>query len=241
MNPPEVHLKTGRSEVCPEEVRWRAFPLGEANVPVFLKPGRGLLEYGIKTIIDRLDVENAPRYQPDDTATFCNIYAYDVCCLAGVYLPRVWWTEHSVNKWKMGEEIIPQYGETVLEMTANALLTWLIKFGPLFGWEQTSDLTTLQQSVNNGSLGLIAAQGNPPVHGHISIVMPERDKDIAWWTKGEVEIPLQSYAGRENVKFGGALAKTWWYSASFSNYGYWIWRPQNPIQFDPHKLKLSPP
>jgi hypothetical protein len=32
------------------------------------------------------------RYQPRDGLTFCNIYAHDYCFLAGVYLPRVWWT-----------------------------------------------------------------------------------------------------------------------------------------------------
>jgi hypothetical protein len=37
------------------------------------------------------------RYQPRDGLTFCNIYTHDYCYLAGVYLPRVWWTQAAIR------------------------------------------------------------------------------------------------------------------------------------------------
>ena len=48
----------------------------------------------LDAIVDYLAVDKPShvRYQPHDGLTFCNIYAHDYCHLAGVYLPRVWWT-----------------------------------------------------------------------------------------------------------------------------------------------------
>ena len=64
--------------------------------------------------------------------TFCNIYSHDYCLLAGVYLPRVWWTPGAIERLTQGEAVQPLIGNTIVEMRANALFRWLRDFGPLF-------------------------------------------------------------------------------------------------------------
>ena len=61
------------------------------------------------------------RYQPRDHATFCNVYAHDYCHLAGVYLPRVWWTAGAIERLAGGERVAPRYAQTVDELRANDL------------------------------------------------------------------------------------------------------------------------
>jgi hypothetical protein len=45
-----------------------------------------------------VDKATHKRYKPIPNATFCNIYAHDYCHLAGVYLPRVWWSAAAIEK-----------------------------------------------------------------------------------------------------------------------------------------------
>jgi hypothetical protein len=56
-------------------------------------------------VIDWLAVDKAAnkRYQPRSGSTFCNIYTHDFCHLAGVYLPRVWWSQAAVGKLAQGQ------------------------------------------------------------------------------------------------------------------------------------------
>ena len=108
-------------------------------------------------------------YQPDSNSTFCNIYAHDYCHLAGVYLPRVWWSQAAIVDLAQGKSIQPLYGKTIDELRANDLFRWLRDFGPAFGWRQTSTLTKLQTEVNQGAIGLIVARRvQDGKSGHIS-------------------------------------------------------------------------
>ncbi|MBC8064059.1 MAG: SH3 domain-containing protein, partial [Chlorobia bacterium] len=63
----------------------------------------------IVKIIAWLDVENSKhkRYLPGGGKTYCNIYAHDYCYLAGVYLPRVWWTGSALVRIGKGENVPP--------------------------------------------------------------------------------------------------------------------------------------
>src|SRR5688572_8800840 len=53
-------------------------------------------------IVQALAVEKSARYQPTATSTYCNIYAYDYCYFAGVYLPRVWWYDKAIAELVQG-------------------------------------------------------------------------------------------------------------------------------------------
>src|SRR5262245_9719 len=120
---PEVHLKaTGRRD----STAGRANPLGERHQPSSAA--------GLDAIVRFLNVEASVRYARTTENTFCNIYAYDYCTLAGVFLPRVWWTGKALDRFAAGEVVPVKYGETIAEVNANGLYEWLREFGPQFGW-----------------------------------------------------------------------------------------------------------
>jgi hypothetical protein len=84
-----VHLREHRPEVTRDSVNFRAFPLGEPAMPGRTAGTAPERAAQLSAIIDFLDVENRRRYAPAEKATFCNIYVYDYCYLAGIYIPRV--------------------------------------------------------------------------------------------------------------------------------------------------------
>lgn len=157
------------------------------------------------------------RYQPTANATFCNIYAHDYCKLAGVYLPRVWWKADAITKWKAGQNVAPQYGVTLSEVTANALVGWFKDYGATFGWRSSDSLTELQDEANKGSVVVIV--GRAPGHGHIVAVVPETDTHKAKRNAaGAVTTPLQSQAGSTNFNYGAT--SNWW--TTHTDPGFWI-------------------
>lgn len=163
------------------------------------------------------------RYQPHDGLTFCNIYAHDFCHLAGIYLPRVWWTSSAIAVLSVGGSVEPKYGDTITEQRANDLFRWLREFGLSFGWRQTGSLTKLQMEVNQGAVGLIVAQrkqdGRP---GHITVVVPETaDFAAKRAANGDVVAPLQSQAGATNFSYGTGKAG-WWTDSQFSESAFWL-------------------
>ena len=163
------------------------------------------------------------RYQPRPGATFCNIYAHDYCHLAGVYLPRVWWTGDAIARLASGETVVPRLGQTIDEQRANDLFRWLVGFGPRFGWRQTSTLTKLQTEANAGAVALIVArrvvEGRS---GHITIVIPESAEGRARRdASGTVIAALQSQAGARNFR-RGAGPLNWWKGEQFADSAFWI-------------------
>jgi hypothetical protein len=176
-------------------------------------------------IIDWLAVDKAGhrRYQPRDGLTFCNIYAHDYCHLAGVYLPRVWWTPKAIESLAQGKDVEPLFGNTIAEMRANDLFRWLRDFGARFGWRQTGTPSKLQQEVNQGAIGLISARRKEDGRsGHIVAVVPETEEVRARRASaGEVIAPLQSQAGTTNFRYG--TGKTdWWKAEQFAESGFWL-------------------
>jgi hypothetical protein len=178
----------------------------------------------LAAIVDYLAVDKAAhkRYKPTATATFCNIYVHDFCHLAGIYLPRVWWTERAIVKLLAGETVAPLIGNTIREMRANDLFRWLKDFGLRFGWRQAGTLDELQDAANQGGVGMIVALRKVESRsGHIVIVPPETEDDKAVRKQGHVTMPLQSQAGSINFRYGNSTLN-WWKSDKFADSAFWI-------------------
>ena len=152
------------------------FSLNEPGQPLRSNSGDpSVLREEVMEIIDWLNVEKQThkRYQPGEGKTFCNIYSHDFCHLAGVYLPRVWWTQRAIEKLARNEAVPPLLGSTIEEIRANSIFGWLRDFGERFGWRQTGELTKLQNAANLGGIGLIIAKRiDEGRSGHVTIVVP---------------------------------------------------------------------
>jgi hypothetical protein len=202
-----------------------AHSLNEPNQPQRKGTTPDELRTELAEIIDWLavDKQSHKRYQPLPNATFCNIYAHDYCHLAGVYLPRVWWTAASIEKLTRGEQVEPLLAATIDEQRANDLFRWLRDFGLRFGWRQTGTLSKLQLEVNQGAIGIIVARRKVDgLSGHIVAVVPETaDERARRNSSGEVIAPLQSQAGRTNFRYGtGKL--NWWKGEQFAESAFWL-------------------
>lgn len=208
----------------------RTDPAGAHSLNEPGQPGRRAttaegLRAELAAIIDWLavDDERHARYQPASRQTFCNIYAHDYCHLAGVYLPRVWWSAGAIERLARGEEVDAQLGRTIDEQRANDLFRWLRDFGLRFGWRQTGTLSRLQLEVNQGAIGLIVARRREEGRsGHIAMVVPETDEHLARRdANGEVIAPLQSQAGTVNFRYGTGK-RDWWKGEQFAESAFWL-------------------
>lgn len=215
---PAAHLALNSASAKRALTTGRPYPLSEAD-----RPGRALgTPAELEAIVRYLDVEKSPRYKRTDSQTFCNIYACDYCYLAGVYLPRVWWTPRALADLDAAKPVAAKYAETVMELNANALYTWLRDFGPAFGWTKVNSLDNLQEAANSGRIGVICAQRNPlSKSGHIAVVVPESaPPSVAQQGADGVTVPLQSQAGRNNYCFS-CVPGRWWESLQFQAFGFW--------------------
>ncbi len=217
--PPKAGLVTRRRDVA------TARSLNEPGQPGRKGTTPDELRAELAALIDWLDVENPQhrRYQPREGLTFCNIYAHDYCHLAGVYLPRVWWTPTALMALAQGKVVDPHLGSTIAEVRANHLHEWLRDFGLSFGWRAAGSLTELQTEVNQGAVGVIVAlrkESRKP--GHISVVVPETlDHRARRAASGEVVAPLQSQAGTSNFRHGPGKTN-WWLGTQFADFGFWL-------------------
>lgn len=224
---PAVHLDPGTMSVKRSNLA-RAYPLNESGL--VKKDLRQITDaqertQAIADVLNFLDVEHSARYAPNSTSTYCNIYAYDVAWCLGAYLPRVWWTADAIVKWQQGKQVPVQYENTVTELTANRITDWFEKFGSVFGWVRQFDLTAFQNEVNTGQLGILVAQRiNMNNSGHIVAVVPETGSFRAKRNgAGQVIVPLQSQAGRNNRKY--SAANPWWEDKTrFRKFGLWLWK-----------------
>jgi len=215
-----VHLSTTKKVVRNNKERL-AYPLNEAGQPTRTSTAAAAVKAKeLTAIIKWLDVEKKARFSPTSQFTFCNIYAYDYCYLAGVYLPRVWWFAAALDKLKAGKAVSPIYAETVGEMNANSLFNWLKEYGPTFGWNRTFDLTQAQNAANDGQVVIICGQNKVPnKSGHICPIVPETTSAKALRDGATVTKPLQSQAGRVNRQY---MTQQWWTNGTFRDSGFWI-------------------
>lgn len=77
------------------------------------------LRADLARFVDWLAVDKGShtRYQPWAGLTFCNIYCHDYCHLAGVYLPRVWWTSPAIVALSQGQTVKPLIESTIVEVS----------------------------------------------------------------------------------------------------------------------------
>jgi predicted chitinase len=202
----------------------RLYPLGEAGRPKVTASSPVAQAEQLLDIIRWLDCENPEhkRYQAKGRANHASTYVGDYCDLAGIYLPRVWWTGDALARIAQEQKVEVAYDRTVRELSTNGLFDWLTDHGTQFGWHREIDLIVLQEAANAGEVCLIVARSADLSRpGHIVAVVPEhegcrakRDRD------GDVLRPVESYCGSRNVRC--ATARTaWWLAGKYQSYAFW--------------------
>jgi hypothetical protein len=202
-----------------------ALSLNEPGQPTRTGATPEALREDLRRIVDWLAVDKTShlRYLPREGLTFCNIYAHDFCTLAGVYLPRVWWTQDAIEALARGASVQPRLGATITEQRANDLYRWLAAFGPRFGWRRAGSLDELQAEANLGAVALVIARRKVDgKSGHVTMVVPESEDFRARRdASGRVVTPLQSQAGASNFRFGTG-SPNWWNGELFAESAFWI-------------------
>ncbi|MCY1420665.1 hypothetical protein D9M71_362940 [compost metagenome] len=221
---PPVHLQRNLKTITRASEDGRAYPLGESRRPQ-RKAGKPEARAAqLLKIIDYLDCASLAhrRYKAGPGSTCCDVYACDYCDLAGVYLPRVWWTGRALQRMAHGASVMVAYGQSVRELNANALYDWLEDYGSLFGWYRELDLTTLQAAANAGEVCLaVARHKDLNLAGHIAMVVPEQpERQARRDATGSVTRPVESYASANRRKFAVSRS-AWWQEDLYRAFAFW--------------------
>jgi predicted chitinase len=221
---PPAGMSAGKREITRADTGGRLYPLGETGHPKVSGTTPETRARQLLGIIGWLDCENPDhrRYQASGAATYANTYVCDYCQLAGVYLPRVWWTADALVRIAQEERVDVAFGRTVRELSTNALYDWLDDHGPAFGWRREIEPIDLQAAANAGEVCLVIAKSrdlNRP--GHVVAVVPEHEGCQAKRDKaGDVQRPTESQCGARNVRCATA-SSAWWLSDKYQGYGLW--------------------
>jgi hypothetical protein len=177
----------------------------------------------LRRLIEQLNVIKSIRYQRTEDDTYCNVYAYDYCYFAGVYLPRIWWTDNALTKILNGQDVKPIFEKTVDHIYSSAIHDWFLKWGASFGWKRMYDLDAIQHKVNTeGGVAIICAKRKiVGLSGHIVPIVPETDKKKAFRENGIVVYPLQSQAGKLNYNYFAKARKDWWNHERYSSHVFY--------------------
>lgn len=115
----------------------------------------------LRKVIDELDVENAARYKPSGSSTYCNIFVSDVLTAMGLQ-PGHWVTDD-------GDPAEDGHG---WELNANRMVRWFRVHGAENGWEET-DRPEACDAAARGHVVVVAWDSQSPGPGHIAIMLPE--------------------------------------------------------------------
>lgn len=215
---PAVLLPDVMSNLDSTEAKFH--PMVDDTIPYRNLKNSETKKKSLHRLIRKLDVSNSIRYQRTPEDTYCNVYSFDYCFHAKVYLPTVWWTEESIEKLQQGEDVIPVFNETVMPIYSNAIHDWFIKWGESFGWKRISSLTEIQQRVSKeGGVGIICAKRKIfGLSGHIVPIVPETERRKAYRENDEVIYPLQSQAGKLNYNYFARKRGAWWKHDRYSSF-----------------------
>ena len=187
-------------------------PLGESTIPFRDMTTVASKKATINAIIEKLNVEKSFRFQKDEADTYCNIYTFDFCFFAKVYIPRLRWTDKAIALLDKGNEVPLVFDDTVRPFYSNYIYDWFEQSSDIFGWEKIDDVDALQTKVNeNGGVGIICAKRfilNKS--GHVVVVVPETETEKAFRVNGKVIYPLQSQAGMNNYNYFSEIRGAWW-------------------------------
>lgn len=195
-------------------------PMSDDSIPFRNLKSAESKRRSLHKIIRKLDVKNSLRYQRTPEDTYCNVYSFDYCFHAKVYLPTVWWTDEAIERLQKGEDVTPVFNDTVLPIYSSAIHDWFMKWGADFGWKRMTDLTAIQEKVTNeGGIGIICAKRKiVGLSGHIVPIVPETEKKKAFRENGVVLYPLQSQAGKINYNYFARKRRDWWNHIRYSSF-----------------------
>ncbi len=198
-------------------------PLSEEKIPFRDLTNLETKKESIRQLIEALDVSKSQRYQRTAEDTYCNVYSFDYCHFAKVYLPTVWWSDKSIEKILNGEELEAIFDETVQPIYSSAIHDWFLKWGASFGWKKMTDLDEIQAKVNQeGGVGIICAKRKiVGLSGHIVPIVPETAHKKAFREEGRVKFPLQSQAGKINYTYFSKARKDWWNHERYSSHVFY--------------------
>jgi hypothetical protein len=198
-------------------------PIKDSSIPFRDLTDVASKKESIHQLIDKLDVEKNIRYQRTIEDTYCNVYSYDYCYFAKVYVPTVWWTEQSLEKILKGQEVEAIFEETVDRIYSSAIHDWFLEWGASFGWKRMFTAEEIQNKVNtDGGIGIICAKRREKgLSGHIVPVVPETDLHKAYRENGVVVYPLQSQAGKLNYNYFSEVRKDWWNDELYSSFVFY--------------------
>lgn len=221
---PAVHLPANPREATRKHAGARIFSLGEAGRPSRTARTPSGRAAQVRAIVDYLDSEDSAhrRYLPTSGSHHANVYASDLCDLASVYLPHVWWTGPALVRIAAGETVAVAFGLTVRALNVNALHDWLEDFGLQHGWRREIDLTTLQAAANAGEVCLIVAKRRDlDRSGHVVAVVPEHESvEARRSAEGEVLRPVESQAGSKNFRYAVSRS-AWWQGSRYQSFAFW--------------------
>lgn len=206
-----------------DSVEMKETPLYDSSIPYRNLTNAGTKKESIALLIDKLDVEKNTRYQRTVEDTYCNVYSYDYCYFAKVYLPTVWWTDEALERILDGHEVEAVFEKTVERIYSSAIHDWFLQWGASFGWERMFTAEEIQNKVNtNGGIGMICAKRREKgLSGHIVPVVPETDLHKAYRENDVVVYPLQSQAGKLNYNYFSEDRKDWWNDELYSSYVFY--------------------
>ncbi len=221
---PPARLSAGNQTITRARGGGRLYPLTETGGPRVTGSTIETRVRQLLKVIAWLDCENPEhgRYRAKGRSTFAETYVCDYCELAGVFLPRVWWTADGLARIARGERVDAALGQNVRGLPINGLHDWLEDHGSAFGWHREIELIDLQAAANGGEVCLIVARHHDLNRaGRVVAAVPEHAGCLARRDReGDVVRPVESGCGARNRRCATARS-AWWLSATYSSHGLW--------------------
>lgn len=179
-------------------------PKSKENRPHYENKSGNRNRNSYNTVIDQFNVTSNNRYRRTASATYCNIFAWDVMSAMNVVLPH--WIKNNVpaNSTTKGAN----------EINVNSTCVWMNNYAQQYGWRKINALEA--QNRANSGYPTIAIWKNPSgKSGHIAVVRPEGNGYSYSSNKG----PVIAQAGASN--YSRANVSGGFGSSKMSSIVYW--------------------